>query len=393
MKRMLSMILMVCILVGLTPAFAQEEAMDIGAEALTRLNISEDNMPLTRGEFVQALAFAAQEAAGFEAGTGFSDITTSDSCYLALEFLSFYGAVRGNEDGTFRPNDPITYGEAAAMACRMLAEESQLAATAPFPTGHLLYAAEAGLMELPTGLDGSGYPAFGEVTALLTNVSNAMQQQREKALETSIAFEQCFGMEKDEAFAALGINDKKIRASIFDGTSGEEKIELIEELLYYGRTAKVELQVKNGIFCGVQYIFQGSAGDEATSKSYAAASFQYAKRLREQMAEIYGEPNTTHGEMDCLDQLDSAEAFQAALDGVMTAVGEGTYISPSRTFLEGWTVKYDDALAPVLFGEETAALWGNEIGLVVSLNNLTQYGNQPQTTSVVLSYSEPSRER
>lgn len=352
------------------------------------------NAPMSRGDFARALVLMAGGVRGPVTGVEFLDVTPEEPCYLALQFLTSCGVARGSEDGTFRPNEAITFGEAAAMASRMLTEETYIIGIAPYPVGHMLYAADAGLLKGVSILEWNDTPDTAALSTLLTNVSGAVKGQREQAVAANAAYLACLGMDRDKALSALGVGETQILKGIKDGTTGEEKIALIEKMTYYARPAKVELQMKNGIFYGVQVIFNGGAGDELTAKTYAAASYHYAKQLREQVAENYGKPNTTHGGADCLDELSGPEAFQAALESAPTDSfeGEGWHVTGSRVFREGWTVGRDAALAATLFGEQTAALWDNEVGLMVSLNNLTQYGNNPKTTSVTMSLCAPLRE-
>ena len=53
----------------------------------------------------------------FNANT-FSDISVNDYYYEALEYLYNCGKVDGYQDGTFRPNEPITRGELATLAAK-----------------------------------------------------------------------------------------------------------------------------------------------------------------------------------------------------------------------------------------------------------------------------------
>jgi len=55
---------------------------------------------------------------------GFSDISAGDSCYEEVAAAAKAGLVGGYEDGTFRPDSPMTRQEACAMLARAVRLET-----------------------------------------------------------------------------------------------------------------------------------------------------------------------------------------------------------------------------------------------------------------------------
>ena len=72
---------------------------------------------ITRAEFV---TIAMRFANAVETGSSFTDVPGSYWAYGYISGATYYGWINGYEDGSFRPNAPITRAEAAAVVNRML---------------------------------------------------------------------------------------------------------------------------------------------------------------------------------------------------------------------------------------------------------------------------------
>lgn len=95
---------------------------------------------ITRGEFAVIIVNALEKACGYNLGssTAFSDISGHFSEIYICKLVSC-GIVNGFEDGTFRPDECITRGQAAIIACNMLLYcgiEMKKCASYPDTTGH-----------------------------------------------------------------------------------------------------------------------------------------------------------------------------------------------------------------------------------------------------------------
>ena len=152
--------------------------------------------PMTRGEFVSALAY-------FFPGKitpkgSFPDVKIDYPYYAAVQKAAAKGWIKGYDDGTFRPNGTITRAEAATVVCRALGRTADAAwislnAGAPLysdlPATHWAYATvmEAALAHTAAGtpetwtsvdgyeggdillFDGLDYSIMGEGGQLLTD--------------------------------------------------------------------------------------------------------------------------------------------------------------------------------------------------------------------------------
>ena len=75
------------------------------------------NQPITRREFA---AIAARYAGNIDAWKTFRDVLPTDWAYTLINRVAGAGWINGYEDGTFRPNNNITRAEVVAIVNRML---------------------------------------------------------------------------------------------------------------------------------------------------------------------------------------------------------------------------------------------------------------------------------
>jgi len=79
---------------------------------------------ITRAEFVSIIGKALKLQTHNPAIPNFSDVTTSDWFYGSVESAVYAGIVQGN-GGAFKPNDPITREELAAILAGALGEQNE----------------------------------------------------------------------------------------------------------------------------------------------------------------------------------------------------------------------------------------------------------------------------
>ena len=75
------------------------------------------NQPITRREFA---AIAARYAGNLDTWKTFRDVPPTDWAYKLINRVAGAGWINGYEDGTFRPNNNITRAEVVAIVNRML---------------------------------------------------------------------------------------------------------------------------------------------------------------------------------------------------------------------------------------------------------------------------------
>lgn len=188
MKKVLSLILAISMVMSMfTFSFAGTELRDVAGteyqsavEALVELGIVngyEDGTykpgaVVTRAEMAKLLVVAAglEKAAELNEGaTRFSDVNggwASGYINVAAE----YGYIVGDPEGTFRPNDTVSYAEAATMALRVLGYKSVIESKGTWPTNYISWAEELEMLdnvEYKTYKDGA---TRGNVAILIWNM-------------------------------------------------------------------------------------------------------------------------------------------------------------------------------------------------------------------------------
>ena len=102
---------------------------------------------VTRAEFARVVAMMLNFGNPSESGlnTAFNDIPQGHWArgYIALAFT--LNVVHGNGDGTFRPDDAITFQEAIVMLMRALEYQPMANAQGGFPIGYMIAAVSSGL--------------------------------------------------------------------------------------------------------------------------------------------------------------------------------------------------------------------------------------------------------
>ena len=188
MKRVLSLILAVSMVMSMfTFSFAGTTLKDVdgteyqaAVEALVELGIVngyEDGtyrpeQNVSRAEMAKLLVVAAglEPAAKLvEGATKFADVNGGwASGYVNV--ASEYGYVMGYPDGTFRPDETVSYAEAATMALRVLGYKSVVEAKGTWPTNYIAKAEDLELLEDITYASYNDGAARGNVAILIWNM-------------------------------------------------------------------------------------------------------------------------------------------------------------------------------------------------------------------------------
>ncbi len=188
MKRVLSLILAISMVMSMfTFSFAGTTLKDVvdtdyeaAVEALVELGIVngyEDGtyrpeQNVSRAEMAKLLVVAAglEPAAKLaEGATKFADVNGGwASGYVNV--ASEYGYVMGDPDGNFRPDDTVSYAEAATMALRVLGYKSVVEAKGTWPTNYIAKAEDLDLLEDITYTSYNDGAARGNVAILIWNM-------------------------------------------------------------------------------------------------------------------------------------------------------------------------------------------------------------------------------
>ena len=163
MKRVLSVLLVVCLLCSALPsAFAAEGggftdvskdhwAYDAITEAVAAgyfKGVSDTAFDpegtLTRAMLVTVLARAAGAETDDNASTGFSDVAAGTWYTGAVAWAAENGVVTGDGDGTFAPNRPTSTGEMLKLVLLSTGHKEQKPSTAHWASGYATYAYSMG---------------------------------------------------------------------------------------------------------------------------------------------------------------------------------------------------------------------------------------------------------
>lgn len=191
MNKVLASLLVVALLISLVaPSFAGAAMVDINddsvATAVERLKNFEimegypdgtfkpDNT-ITRAEFakIAVVAMGLGDAAAISAGsTLFKDVAADSWASGYINVASSQGLIVGFPDGTYKPNEEITYAQALTILVRLIGYGPVLDGK-PWPQAYVTKAAEAGVTKGITTLAPSADAARGLVARLLNNTLDA----------------------------------------------------------------------------------------------------------------------------------------------------------------------------------------------------------------------------
>ncbi len=127
---------------------------------------------ITRAEFSKVLSMAKEGANALfgQTTTTFPDMAGSEWAIPYVAHASGAGIVKGYEDGTFGPKNPVTYAEAVTMIVRALGYEPVVDKTlTPWYAGYIKIANQIGVTKEAGGIPDNGAPR-GLVAQLCDNM-------------------------------------------------------------------------------------------------------------------------------------------------------------------------------------------------------------------------------
>lgn len=108
--------------------------------------IPQDPM-VTRGEFVQTLMSQITAEMNEPTGMPFQDVKATDSGYADILKAHSLGYITGTSEGLFKPGEPITREEMAAILSRVYCKASRIDKTQLVFTAELLYKDQGGVSD------------------------------------------------------------------------------------------------------------------------------------------------------------------------------------------------------------------------------------------------------
>jgi len=125
---------------------------------------------ITRAEFAKLVAVAtAGNVALTETTTRFPDLAVDHWANTYIAYAVKMGIINGNSDGTFRPENPVSYGEAVKMLVCAKGYGSLYTATEPWYNGYIKIANDIDLTKKAQAL-GSAEAKRGMVAQLIYNM-------------------------------------------------------------------------------------------------------------------------------------------------------------------------------------------------------------------------------
>lgn len=177
LKRLIS-ITAVCLMLftsSLVAFGASEEALEtqtafLSAIGVENVNTSVTNASASRGDAAKYLAQAIGMSADYPAKEIFSDVAVDSAYASAVTYLYDLEIINGNSDGTFRPDENVTYGQFVKMAVSALGYKDYAGYKGGWTRGYLDCAKTAGLLK---GVVESGDFTKGKIFTILYNMLHA----------------------------------------------------------------------------------------------------------------------------------------------------------------------------------------------------------------------------
>ncbi len=176
MKKIVALIVLVLVLascISFAPAYSagESEAEQRAAEKLIMLGMTKSYIPkstISRGEFVSVLSkVIIADTTDYGDSVYFLDVSPEYKYADAVNKMAAHGAVLGDENKRFYPDDNITLEEASALLVRFLGYHIRAEIEGGFPTGYLM---EANMLKLLKGVSvNSGYISRGDAFVMISN--------------------------------------------------------------------------------------------------------------------------------------------------------------------------------------------------------------------------------
>lgn len=97
----------------------------------------------------------------------FSDIPENHWAYESILWTSSMGIMNGFDDGTFRPNDKVTYVQLIKMLDTILGYTTYAELNGGYPDGYILYARKIGLLSGISSFSNDDYVTRGDAAKLM----------------------------------------------------------------------------------------------------------------------------------------------------------------------------------------------------------------------------------
>ena len=170
-------IFIICIILICTVQIPTCFALDTAYDFSKELSEEEKNMTVTRGVFSSYLASLLSEK-GVSVHDGneehFCDVTAEHPNYDDIMYLKKLSIISGVGNGEFRPDDNITYQDAATMICRVFLTDSDIIAKyGVYPTGYVTYALNMGLLQDVWAVVTNNI-TMGDLYIILNNLDNTI---------------------------------------------------------------------------------------------------------------------------------------------------------------------------------------------------------------------------
>ena len=278
MKRKIPALLlalaMIAGLFGASPAAAASDSdTELAMAVFEGLGAFEDgamtsSAAITRGEFARLLAYAlgkGGEASSYARRTMYTDVPAGSDNASYINLVSSEGVLTGNGDGTFDPDEGITYASAVTAAIKMLGYTSAEVGTA-WPEDYISLADGIGLSS-GLSLSSDSTMTAGQAAQLLFNAmrgdtaSGASYASQMSSSSVSDAI-----LLSNSASSDLGYNSAKVYAN-GSSTYYSQAVSLPGELVGTGGTLLLNF---SGSVCG--FIPDAASVVQVKVKSATSAS-------------------------------------------------------------------------------------------------------------------------
>ena len=176
MKKLISVVLAISILFSFNVySFAQESSETVQSSYATHLinlgilegfeNIEFTDYPITRGEFANVIKNVLGVTFGRK--TIFSDVDENTAYYEGIYTCAEYKVMNGFGDGTFRPDDVITYKEAYKILVSLLEYDTIAGYEGGYPYGYYIVAKKLGITSFLSGVSYENYISWENLPRLI----------------------------------------------------------------------------------------------------------------------------------------------------------------------------------------------------------------------------------
>ena len=233
---------------------------------------------ITRAEFSKVLSIAKEgsNAVFGQTTVNFPDMVGSEWAIPYVAHASGAGIVKGYEDGTFGPKNPVTYAEAVTMIVRALGYEPVVDKTlTPWYEGYIKMANQIGVTKEAGGIPDKGAPR-GLVAQLCDNmlgckklVQTGFDEQGNPKYEISDKDIMIGEDDEEDEGVVTAIFGNSLRGS--DDTLTKSQIKIENEIFTLSEDLKAK-DLTDYLGKRVKYTYTGSSKYTVTSLKYAGGS-------------------------------------------------------------------------------------------------------------------------